>query len=341
MAEIKITQDDHYCTFSTFGVTPENPSGTKIVYTLFREVPQNGKKNAAAELVVCDIDGKNPFKLCDVSKINAHNGARAIWIDDRTLLYWDDSHTKVRTIDGTLLYAKYGYPGESTYKDNMIVYHPDYADSSDGIYTLNTTTGDYTKIVSHFDFASFKHLMDGPDHPGDWRITHPRFNRTGDKIACALRTKSHYLFICNADGSNIQFFGKKPMHWDWYDERSIIGQDNQGLDGLPSDLTARIWDLSGRWIEDAAGVGNHLAYSPDGAYLASDSWYHTSPIVLKWYKKGSLEGEPIFSSPYASAVWENGGAHVNPAFSRDGSRIYYTKPVGPNLVHGYYYQLTV
>lgn len=38
-----------------------------------------------------------------------------------------------------------------------------------------------------------------------------------------------------------------------------------------------------------------------------------------------------FFTEHTDVIWEP-SSHVNPVFSRDGSRLYYTKPVGPNTV---------
>ncbi|MCC2685487.1 MAG: hypothetical protein K0R75_2386 [Paenibacillaceae bacterium] len=170
---------------------------------------------------------------------------------------------------------------------------------------------------------------------------HPRYSLDGTKVAFNIENKRAFLFTMDADGSNLQLFGVKPLHWYWYEGNTFVGQDTGvGRDGKPGDSTGRRWEASGRWIEDVSGRGNHMAVSPDGLLFASDSDYHSDPVVLKCNRKGDLSGTTIFSSPYSSAVWANGKAHVNPSFARDNSRIYYAKPTGPNKVEAYYVELT-
>src|SRR5690606_19422601 len=113
--ETKITMGNAYANFSTFGTSPENPSGTKLAYTVFPTAPLTNEKIYDAEIWISNTDGSEPYKLTDVHNIDAHNGSRFDWVDDDTIVYWDNYETKVRDLDGTLRYTKFGYPGEKAY----------------------------------------------------------------------------------------------------------------------------------------------------------------------------------------------------------------------------------
>ncbi|WP_127587727.1 discoidin domain-containing protein [Paenibacillus koleovorans] len=473
--ETKITQGNAYANFTTFGTSPENPSGTKLAYTLFPTAPTTNGKIYNAEIWISNTDGSEAYKLTDVSNIQAHNGARFDWVDDDTIVYWDNYETKVRDLDGTLRYTKFGYPGEKVYGSKVIVYQSLYeqnltrlgtptitADSEydstytadkafdndevtpesmwmsadtvgdhwleidfgtsrafnkaslyffestnqlyledyklqyyngstwvdlvtvtdntekdpvytfsevsaqkvrlyitdpntnnsdhiarlyemkihssvNGIHVLDTDNGNYTQVADQYSFESFAGDLGTADPPSEWKIAHPRFNDNGTKIAMTINNSDSngaYLFSFDAaDGANIVLFGLRVLHWLWYDNDSFVGQD-VSVSGSQKYYTKR-WATDGTLIEHIAGKGNHSAFY--GTMYASESATNSNPIVLKWYNFGNKDGYTIFSSEYASAIWSNGGPHVNPAFSRDGTRLYYTKPIGPNLVGGYSY----
>jgi len=337
--EMKITQGNDYSMFSTFGTSPENFSRTRIAYTRFPKAPKKRAKIFAAEIWLCDIDGTNHKQLTDVTNIDSHNGARVDWIDDDTIVYLDNFQAKVRNTDGTLRFVKKGYPGEQVFGDKLLVFQPDRKSDSEGIWILNVRSGEYTQLVSYGDLKAFEKLFGGFK---TWRITHPRFCPKGKKVAFVVEArKGGFLMTINSDGSGLDAsFGRKPSHWLWYDSSSIVGLDAHVDDGKPNNFTTRRWDLKGSWIEDVAGggKGGHLGIWREGGLFSAEKW-HKNQVTLRWYKKGDLKGNKIFTSPHANATYHQGKTHVNPSFARDGSRVYYAKPTGSNLVQGYCYTI--
>ena len=117
------------------------------------------------------------------------------------------------------------------------------------------------------------------------------------------------------------------MHFFWYDSNTVAGHDNQIADGQKNNCYLRRWDRSHQFIETLAGSGNHAAMSFDKQWYASDTWYHSSPVKLMLYKKGETNASAMLDlGSYSNTVWILGN-HLNPAFSRDGKRIYFIKPV--------------
>lgn len=107
---------------------------------------------------------------------------------------------------------------------------------------------------------------------------------------------------------------------------------------LPGGEFCTRYALDGRVLETVSGLGNHLAVSPGGALFASDTDYHSCPIILRLFRRGEMAGTTVFSSPHAEVVWKTTHAHSNPSFARDGSRIYYT-PTAPDRVGTFFREI--
>jgi hypothetical protein len=88
------------------------------------------------------------------------------------------------------------------------------------------------------------------------------------------------------------------------------------------------WDIKGNELQAMiAPRGNHLAMSPDKQYFVSETFYQTNPVIITRYS--SVKGEPpvvIASFDPFELTWVR-RFHTNQAFSRDGKRIYYSKPI--------------
>jgi hypothetical protein len=139
------------------------------------------------------------------------------------------------------------------------------------------------------------------------------------------------LFSFRPDFTDVVFFGKKPMHFNWYDDhQSIFGNDRAVQDGLENDNSIRRWTRDGKWIETLAGAATHNTMSPDKRFFAGESWYNTDPF-LYLYRKGSTKvTATIMSHCFQSVTWEM-RAHVNPSFSRNGKRLYYNRATSDAL----------
>ena len=75
--------------------------------------------------------------------------------------------------------------------------------------------------------------------------------------------------------------------------------------------------------------------SPDKNWFAGDSFYFEDPVRLYLYRSGqTIPSAVIFEHEGVFPTWILSG-HVNPAFSRDGHRLYYNRPVGNKLIQIY------
>ncbi|MFP4055201.1 MAG: hypothetical protein ACLFV7_15180 [Phycisphaerae bacterium] len=314
--EVVVCPQQGFTAFSTYGTSPESPHRGRLAWTHFPEpTPGKGKTNPG-ELWIAGRDAAQPIKLTDLQDIDAHNGARADWVDEDVLLYFDDGQAKVRRADGTLLHAKPGLPGERTWGNLVLVFQPDLTDPTDGLYVLDVRSGEYTQVLSRRRLLA---LQSG-------RLTHPRFSPGGRYIGFCLG--EDFYSMETRPGAQPQRLGLAPMHWLWYDEETIAGHTSSW--GL-----GKRYSLDGGVIETLSGMGNHMGVSPEGGWIASETDYGSVPVVLTLFQCGSTQGTEVFRSPYAEAAWEV-VCHVNPAFARDSSRIYYNKPTGPRMVQACY-----
>lgn len=319
--EMRVGPAGDYCNFSTYGTSPENPARTRLAFTRFPSAPASSHKAHDAEVWTCGLDGSAAVLLARVTNLDPHNGARADWIDDDTLLYFDNFRTKVRRLDGTLLHDKPGYPGERAHGEWALVFHPELAAPDEGLYALNVRTGEYRLLLSCRQLRSL----------GPGRLTHPRFNPDGTRVGFCLG--DDFYSVSSRDGADPLRLGPAPMHWLWYDAATIVGHTSSW--GLGTRCS-----LDGAQREVVSGLGNHLAIAPGGRLFASDTDYGSTPVVLTLFRHGETTGTPVFSSDFADAVWKFGHAHSNPSFARDGSRVYYSKSTGPNLIQAFYRNIT-
>lgn len=314
--EVVICPEQGFTAFSTYGTSPESPDRGHLAWTRFLEpTPVPGKVNPA-EVWIAGRDGDSPVKLTDVRNIDAHNGARVDWVADDVVFYFDDGQAKVRRLDGTLLHARPGLPGERTWGDLVLVFQPDLTEPQDGLYVLDVRSGAYTEALSRSQLTAL--------HPG--RLTHPRFSPGGRYIGFCLGEDFYSMEA--SPGARPVRLGPAPMHWLWYDEETIAGHTSSW--GL-----GKRYALDGREIETLSGLGNHMGVSPKGRWIASETDYGSAPVVLTLFRRGSTRGTEVFRSPHADATWEV-VCHVNPAFARDSSRLYYNKPTGPAMVQACY-----
>jgi hypothetical protein len=288
----------------------------------------------------CDRDLRNHRKLRDLKAVNSHNGVSLLWIDDSRLAV--NEHGSVSIIDagsGEVLHGPYfGGIGHNA-KDHHILLSvgKDNPYGPSGIYEIDADTGEIDLLRSDVSHAAYQSRFPegyNPD-PTTWKTLHLQYSPSGTRISyrfdCAHKSyvgrerQEEYklLFTMDRDGGDAVKFGPKPMHFSWFDEDSIAGHDNQIEDGQPNDKSVRRWDRHGKFIETLAGYGNHLSFSPDREFYATESWYGAVPVVLRVYRRGEVS--PILKrivSRDSRTTWEL-RYHVNPSFSRDGRRVYF------------------
>ena len=334
--ERKIPQSEATSVWGYYGVTPESPDGKRLCYALYPEpidLTRNEKYAVyPAQLWVCDIDGTGHRMLFDKGSGSVHNGLMQNWLDDNRIVFLSDGATRIINADtGKIEFGPW--------KDLQAGHY-----ARDGKILLRTITDAASPSlgIHEFDAASGKIRL---VLPYSKRIGHMQYSPDGRKVL--FKTEHDFLAVANLDGSDIRIhYGKKPMHVQWFDDKSFFGYAQPGVVGV--DLKKHNkhelyrWNLDGEIIEYLAGHGCHGTGRKDGKYFAGESWYGSNPIELRLYARGSRESlRKIFSHSFVQVTWRNGGRHhVNPSFSRDGMRLYYNKAVNENTSHAFSYDLT-
>ncbi|MFA5687633.1 MAG: discoidin domain-containing protein [Kiritimatiellales bacterium] len=229
-----------------------------------------------------------------------------------------------------------------------------------GAYMVNAYSEEIRLICKpeKFDAVVPDDLKQGREPAQKWRLLHVALSPDGEMAAMrmdmlplagsSLPTLNSQVII-NTDGTDPIFWrGKIPLHFNWYGENIIAGhagfdasigmgfpgpmQDSPLMEG--SDGRGGVYAFQVRpsqLIERLAPMGNHLAWSPDGNWFVSENWYRTETVIMKLYRKYSDVPAALLmqNSDGAARCW-NSTVHVNPSFSRDGQRVYFTEVMDGN-----------
>ena len=282
---VRVSPEGSFCSIGSCDVSPESPDGTKIVYTKWDPVPTSSK-GGSGSIWYCNRDLAGHTKIIDFKSITIHNGAAAAWVDNnriqmRCLDYNGVRGAAVVNINGTVEFGPYS--GKEVLHDsvNGKVLLCDMGPKSklgEGIFILDCTTKEIKKICDINYFRNYASKMPEESDPAAWGITHPTLSKDGTYIAVCLQNGPganfrEYLFSFDTNFKDVVFFGKKPMHFNWYDDHSsIYGNDRQAKGELYNSI--RRWDRDGKWIEDLASApSTHNAMSPDKKLFAGESNY--------------------------------------------------------------------
>lgn len=342
--EMQVGKGGASTVFAYYDTSPESPDGKKIFYLRYKNEPDDQHKSVSGELWICDRNLKNYRLVTEIERMGAHNGASAVWIDNHHIALHDNMIIRVIDVrNGKDILKKKIVTDCISHNafQGKIMYGPakNKGNEAPGIYELNCFTGEVRviKLMSDCSYSSLPSYLDKTkvEPVETWRAGHLQYSPDGKKIAFKFDIgkvdQTKLLGICNIDGSDF-IVHPKSLHFLWYDNESIVGHlrfDEYGNVPQPGTrfyLTR--WNLEGKPIETVAAYrGNHLAVSPDGNYFINETFYNTNPVVMylvsRDQKQGILE---IDSFDSYDVVWEK-KFHVNPSFSRDGKRIYYSKPL--------------
>lgn len=330
--------------FSYYNTTPESPDGKTIMYIRCEKEPEPGKTRVPAALWICNRDLEQHRKITALTGISVHDGAEAQWVDNDRIALFD--HLKVRIInihsgkdllDKKLPAAEMGH--DSFNGKILFSICEDKVPGEPAIYELDCNTLQVRTVLklkelallpipSYMDKDSLYPLM-------KWQLSHLQYSPDGEKICFRIelgpKDNNILLGICNVDGSGVKAW-MKPLHFLWYDNNSLIGHLSNEPDGKRPDPYERRYSLT-RWDPDGnivqqmmAPRGNHLAISPDRKYFVSESFYQTNPVVVTLYSGEGKAPVEIGHFDPLDITWKK-KFHVNPSFSRDGKRVYYSRPL--------------
>lgn len=337
----RVGDETSFSGFGYYGICPESPSGTRICYTRFVEPPTTARARYAAELWVCDHDLTHQRKVADLAGVGTHNAAMGLWLDEHRIAYQAGGQTYVVDADNgqTLLGPLDGQLQHNLHAGEFLIccQNPDLTPDRQGLYAVNAQTGALRLLLPISVLQPFTERVGEPDL-SRWRLQHAQWSTDGSCLAVKIyagKGKDWSLVTCRADGTDLAWFGHKPMHFQWYDGDTLFGHDSEVEDGLPNTKDLRRWRRDGTVVATLAGYGCHPALSPDRQWVATESWYGSDPVRLMLYQRGQTRPARILGTfEPATAVWDL-SAHVNAAFSRDGKRVYFSRPVAPGLSQAY------
>ncbi len=344
MRTVRVSPEGSLACIGSYDVSPESPDGKRIVYVRFTQNPKDAGGNLWA-VWCCLRDLSEQTKVIDVKNIRLHNGGGIAWVDNKRIqltasLDGKPSGATIININGKIEFGPcYGMDVlHEPVNGKVLMYSQgDRAQFGRGLFVLDTATWKVSKVCDARDFVKYAGRMPDMKDPAYWVITHPTWSKDGSTIALCLQSNKpkapigEFLFSFRPDFTDVVFFGKKPMHFNWYDGHdSIFGNDREVQDGLENDNSIRRWTRDGKWIETLAGAATHNTMSPDKRWFAGESWYNTDP-VLYLYKRGTTNATAtIMAHNFRHMTWGL-RAHVNPAFSRDGKRLYYNRATSDAL----------
>lgn len=353
--EKQVGQNGASTVFSFYSTSPESPDGKYIFHLRCKKEPDDKSLLVPGELWICNHDLKKYRHLTDVKGMPAHNGAEAQWLDNKYIALHDSGIIRVIDIRNgkDILKKRIETPGigHDSFKGKVLfTVLKENGTERPGIYELNCFTGEVrsVKLITDFRNAILPSYIN-PDEVfpvEQWRVLHLQYSPDGKKIAFRLdvgKTEPMQLLgLCNVDGSDIEI-QTRSLHFLWYDNESIIGHINFNKQGERPQQEKRFnltrWDAKGNYIETLAPRGNHLAISPDRKYFVDETFYQTDPVIMYLISKEQKNRITVIDSfPPYDLVWKK-RFHVNPAFSRDGKRIYYSKPLNEKFNGTFYREI--
>lgn len=326
----------------------DSPDGKKLVFTIFKE-------NEKMDIVLKDLETEEMFTLNTVNGNERHVGAHPIWIDNATLAYNSDKDNIIyihNIYTGTIDQYKGSQISDYSAVNNKILFKSKGKKNADKqIYILDLTTKTTAPFIGIDAVLPFKDEIGTSIPLEGWNFDHPLWSPDGKKLMFTIKAKEktksgekkkteEHLFFADADGSNISYFGRRPMHEQWWDNETFYGY--RAAKGLQHHMD--IYDMNGNVVQkDVSGHGNHGTVSPNREWIVADSWYQTDPITVYLYQKGNTNHTKVlFQQPRkvnGKDFWDV-HSHIHPTFSRDGKKVYFNGMAKDGLSKVWCYDLT-
>ena len=348
----RVSSTAGFSVLNTYHVQPDNEAGTKVAYTKLLESVIAHNVGVQAEVWVTDLTSGADECLLSGLTAGPHSGADLSWASGNLLISKAADGYVVIDAESKSIVARMAYWANdySPHNGHILGWGLDHDLST--IYVHDLARRSDRVLLTSRHLAPFAEHLRTDTRPETWTLSDTRWAPGGKRFSfhCSLGPLGkalRFLFIADADGSNIHFFAQdhwaeKPMHDGWYDDHSIFGHDDRHFNDVlrqrrplseltPDDFTLRVWDLDGRvTIPHLAPPGCHVSLSPDRQWAANESWYTTNPIDLNLWHTHSRRGCRILRTDLVPIVW-NLRAHLNPVFSRNGQRLYFNKPVSDQV----------
>ncbi len=346
--------------FGVFHTSPENPSGTLIAYNTWERPLEKKGDQTWMDLWVCDQDLTNHRLLRKrIRRGGYHNGSGVVWVDNQVLLSKGTNAEGMMTVHfidvstGEDIVKPFvgAYPPDSTRNGltplNVPGSNTDSRLGEPGLYLYDYKTDSAEQIVSLKHIH--EHYVDaliGSDNWREWRIFHSKISTDGSYMSFNVHTKqkwSQQLFTVKSDGSDLFFWGHdKPSHFFFVDGDALMGVDGKVKDGLKDDGSLRIWSVK-KEVRETFHSGTwkhaHNAVHPGMQLAASDQYQEWAQLDL--YRRGGSDvALNVFKTKESfKFLLKELKGHINPAFSRDGRYLYYSRPTDNHTIQAYRFRI--
>ena len=329
-------------TFGIFGTSPESPDGKRICYTKFLHTPQAKQKAPIpGELWVCNRDLTHHRMLTPFEIKPVHNASRASWIEnDRIAFSEHDQITVIDTNTGERIFDPIqGDLGHSARSDRLLFWSGN-RNENGAVEEQDLETGICRTLVTATQIRACVESFTRESIP-PFSVKHLQYNLDGSRIGFRLHGPRTDMLTMNGAGDDLQVYpAQKPVHQLWYDNDTVMGVWKR-TESEGQDSHYFRWNFEGEVLESLAGRISHGAASADRAWYAGESCeYFSSPIRMSLYSHGETSPTGVCFDHSHEHITSNLRYHVNPAFSRDGRRLYFSQAVSNQKVEARFSDLS-
>jgi len=317
---------------SIFNASPESPDGKLLCYTFYKDLHVKD-----AQIIIQErATGKE--KVLSNAKLGVHNGANAVWINNKLIAAASPDNHHFKVFDATTGKTVFGpIDGDLPHKSvGDLLFFARNRETSDvsqlGIWVLDCNTGDLRQVISQDALYRALHALDSNISDANVLLLHTDPSPTNDRVAMGYRygggggdKQTPVLAYCNvADGTGVGMLKNRPMHPLWYDNDSFMGI----FTGETQKRISR-YNMAGDRIEILAGTTTHAGASPDRGWFVGEGSYYKpdddgyNRVYL--FKRGEETPVALFAQWKENEVTWKLRAHVSSSFSADGQRIYFNR----------------
>ena len=218
----------------------------------------------------------------------------------------------------------YGYNGPAD------PWEAELSPAEDGVYRLDISTGDVTRIASITEMAA---LQPDPDMAGNpqW-FNHVQINKDGTRVAVLHRwstaeqgIRSTRLFTMDPDGSDKRCLAHYGMfsHYDWCGANQVFGwsrrPDSDACNYILFTDRSDEYEVIGDGVLTSDG---HCNFSPDRQWLLTDTYPRERNqrvvILYRWPDGPRIDIGSFYSPPEFQGEFR---CDLHPRWSRDGTQV--------------------
>ena len=340
---IRLSEQGGNTLFGMNGGCPESSDGKRIVYARKHSLDE-----PETSIMICNSDLTDHRKVYKV-KCGNHNGPSATFIDNSLIVFRDGAsgHPVFRILDVDSGIVKYEIAAKESHcaenglypfslTSDLLEFNPGYPEiDRPGIYVLDVYRGiikcvvpaeKIEKIVTDAGFTATGKTSE---------VSHVQINRSGTAVMMRLGVPECPVFgalgCVDIDTGKTHLIPDKPVHQLWYDDNTYMatrqfcsGDTEHRRIEMESSYIAR-FSKDGDELEVLGGISNHMDGSPDRQLFAGDRCYPGFATHVYLYRRGDKNPIATYEMPQNEEVVWKKKVHANPAFSRDGNRLYFTR----------------